>query len=169
MAEDTRRLKQMSAAGTAPLSDVRPGHPDQSGRRFGKWERFIPVGASDRALGTALFCARSSTGALRTMTADGTDPGPGTGDDEGDTRAIPAEADRGKTVVDDHQREIGLVSRIEGDTFYLDPEPPLGGGLMAALGLDEVGGDELPIPPEFVDSIDDVVVLEIERDEEFHD
>lgn len=102
------------------------------------------------------------------MTSD-PDPPRGTGDIGSDTRVIPAEDDQGKQVIDKQDGEIGMVSRVEGDTLYVDPDPSITDKVQAALGWGDTDEVDLPIPPNFVDYIEDKVVLDIKRDKAFQE
>lgn len=87
----------------------------------------------------------------------------------GHARTIPEEDDMGKNVVDMQGQEIGVVSNVEGDTMYVDPDPSMTERVMSKLDMGSESGEDLPIPPEFVDSIEQNVVLDVDRDEEFQE
>lgn len=82
-------------------------------------------------------------------------------------RTIPEDGDRGKDVVDGRGREIGVVTDVEGDTMYVDPDPSVTERIKSKLRVGSESDADLPISPEFVDRIEDDVVLDVERDEEF--
>lgn len=82
-------------------------------------------------------------------------------------RTIPEDGDKGKDVVDTRGREIGVVTDVEGDTMYVDPDPSITERIKSKLRLGSESDADLPISPEFVGRIEDDVVLEVARDEEF--
>lgn len=84
-----------------------------------------------------------------------------------DARVIPTEDDAGKDVVDRADRAIGTVTGVKGDTMYVDPHTSITDEIKAAIGWEDTHDDELPVPPDFVQRIDDEVVLNVRRDEEF--
>lgn len=85
------------------------------------------------------------------------------------TRVIPEDDDHGKDVVDTRGQDIGMVTKVEGDTMYVDPHPSLTEKIMSTLNWDTDSEEALPVPPEFVERIDEQVVLRVERDEEFQE
>ena len=91
------------------------------------------------------------------------------GETAGNTRVIPDDDDRGKDVVDTRGQDIGMVAEVEGDTMYVDPAPSLTGKISSTLGWGDKDADQLPVPPDFVQRIDEQVVLAVARDEEFHE
>ena len=101
------------------------------------------------------------------MTADREDTRSGTTEGSGSVRTIPEADDAGKVVVDSRGEEIGRVTTVEGDTMFVDPEQSITERISSALDWDTGAEDDLPITPEFVEAIEDRVVLGIERDEEF--
>lgn len=88
---------------------------------------------------------------------------------ESDARTIPEDDDKGKTVVDTRGREIGMVEDVRGDTMYVAPDPSLTDSIRSKLGGGASDEDALPVSPEFVGRIEDDVVLDVERDEEFQE
>jgi hypothetical protein len=85
---------------------------------------------------------------------------------------VPTGDETGATVVDTQGREIGMVTDVEGDTMYVDPDASVTEKVMATLDWGDHDDDDYPVPPEIVSDIDrddDQVVLSVERDEEFHD
>lgn len=92
------------------------------------------------------------------MTADRDEPA-------SDTRVIPEDDDQGKNVVDTRGQEIGMVTTVEGNTMYVDPNPSLTEKVKSTLGWGDEDADEFPVSPDIVQRIDDEVVLAVERDE----
>lgn len=84
-------------------------------------------------------------------------------------RTIPEDGDQGKDVVDTRGQEIGVVTGVEGDTMYVDPDPSVTDRIKGKLRVGSESETDLPISPEFVDRIEDDVVLDVERDEEFQE
>lgn len=91
---------------------------------------------------------------------DGTDAGD-------DVRTTPRLADQGKDVVDTHDEDIGIVSDVDGDTLFVEPDPSLIEKVMSTLHWREGERDEMKVPGDRVLRIDDVVVLDLEREAEF--
>ena len=51
--------------------------------------------------------------------------------------------------------------------MYVDPHPSLTDNVMSKLGWGDEDDEYLPVSPDFVKYIEDQVVLDVERDEEF--
>lgn len=51
--------------------------------------------------------------------------------------------------------------------MHVDPDPSVTEQVMSKLGWSSEGNEALPVSPAFVRAIDDEVVLDVERDEEF--
>lgn len=66
--------------------------------------------------------------------------------------------DIGKTVVDQHGTEIGLVSGVRHGTAYVDPEPNLTTKLKTKLGWEDVEDEEYPLQDVAVESVTDDTV-----------
>lgn len=60
--------------------------------------------------------------------------------------------DEGKTVVDANGRTLGLVTAVEGDTAYVDPDPDLAETLKADLGWGDPDADEYTVKQDAVES-----------------
>lgn len=84
-----------------------------------------------------------------------------------DVRTIPELADQGKRVVDTHGEDLGIVSDVDGQTLYVEPDPSLTEKIMSTLHWREGDRDELKVPGDRILRIDDEVVLDLERDSEF--
>lgn len=88
--------------------------------------------------------------------------------DADDVRTIPTLADQGKDVVDTHGEDLGIVSDVDGETLYVEPDPSLLESVMSTLHWREGDRDEMKIPGDRVLRIDDdEVVLDLERESEF--
>lgn len=88
---------------------------------------------------------------------------------EADELVVPTGDEEGKTVVDTTGAEIGMVTDVEGDTMYVDPHPSTTETIAATLDWDLQAPDDLPVSSEFVERIDDDVVLDVERDDDFQE
>lgn len=86
------------------------------------------------------------------------------GTENHDARVVPTRDDEGKEVVGSNYRDIGMVTCVEGDTMYVDPNTLLSEQVKQKLRWDENRRTDLPIPPELVRRIEDEVVLAIERE-----
>lgn len=101
-------------------------------------------------------------------------PGESTGDSTGDgaggdVRTTPALADQGKDVVDTRGADVGMVSDVDGETLYVDPDPDLTESVMSKLHWRDHDRDDHPVPPEAIERIGDEVVLDVEFDPEVQD
>lgn len=85
------------------------------------------------------------------------------GVEEAEVRVTPTDRDVGKDVVDPEGEEIGMVSAVEGDTFYVDPHPTLTDRIKAALEWEDIDEDAYPLGPENVLRItDDEVQVDVD-------
>lgn len=91
------------------------------------------------------------------------------GTDAGDdVRTMPTLADQGKDVVDTHGEDLGIVSDVDGDTLFVEPDPSLIESVMSTLHWREGDRDEMKVPGDRILRIDDdEVVLDLERESEF--
>lgn len=103
------------------------------------------------------------------MTPDRDDTTSKRGETAGSARVIPDDDDLGKEVVDTRGQDIGMVTEVEGDTMYVDPHPSLTEKIKSTLNWGSKNEEELPVSPDFVNRIEDRVVLDVERDEEYQD
>lgn len=85
--------------------------------------------------------------------------------DDHEPRAIPTGDDEGKDVVGSNHRDVGMVTCVEGETMYVDPNTSLSAQVKQKLGWDGNRRTDLPLPAEFVRRIDDEVVLAVEREQ----
>lgn len=102
------------------------------------------------------------------MTPDRDDPTAERTETSG-SRTMPEDDDAGKDVVDVQGREIGVVTDVEGDTMYVEPDPSMTERIKSKLEMGSESEEDLPVSSEFVDRIEDDVVLDVQRDEEFQD
>lgn len=102
------------------------------------------------------------------MTPDRDDPTAERTETSG-SRTMPEDDDTGKDVVDVQGREIGVVTDVEGDTMYVEPDPSMTERIKSKLEMGSESEEDLPVSSEFVDRIEDDVVLDVQRDEEFQD
>jgi hypothetical protein len=64
--------------------------------------------------------------------------------------------DIGKTVVDKHGSEIGIVSAVKHGTAYVDPDPGITTKIKATLGWDDVDEEEgYPLQEASVETVTD--------------
>lgn len=96
---------------------------------------------------------------------DVTDADDATDDDATDTdddvRTTPTLADQGKDVVDADGEDLGIVSDVDGDILYVEPDPGPIERLKSVLHWRGGESDELQVPAERVRRIDDEVVLDL--------
>ena len=63
--------------------------------------------------------------------------------------------DAGKVLVDAEGEELGVVTEVEGNVGYVDPDPGLGESAMAAFGQADHNEDDLVIEDDIVAAITD--------------
>jgi hypothetical protein len=64
--------------------------------------------------------------------------------------------DVGKTVVDEHGSDIGIVSAVRHGTAYVDPDPGLTTKIKTALGWEDIDEEEgYPLQDESVSTVTD--------------
>lgn len=92
-------------------------------------------------------------------------------DDEiGGTSTEVTSDDRGKTVVDEAGEEIGVVSRVENETAYVDPRPGFFDRIGAKLGWGGRKEETQPLEAEHVNEIDrDRIVVDATAEAEIED
>lgn len=93
------------------------------------------------------------------------DTGPESADDGAGT--TPHLADQGKDVVDSRGEDLGVVSDVDGDVLYVEPDPTLAEEVLNRLHWRSGDRDEVQVPAERILRIDDAVVLDVEREAEF--
>lgn len=86
--------------------------------------------------------------------------------DDEHTRVTPDVADHGKSVVDNRGADVGVVSDVEGETMYVEPDPTLTEKVMSKLHWRDNDRDHLEVSPERIERIADEVVLDVEFDED---
>lgn len=65
------------------------------------------------------------------------------------------EEDEGKVLVDAEGEELGVVTEVEGNVGYVDPNPGLGEAALAAFGHADHNEDDLVIEDDIVAAITD--------------
>jgi hypothetical protein len=58
--------------------------------------------------------------------------------------------DEGKILVDEEGEELGVVTEVEDDTAWVDPDPGLGEATLAAFGWAEKNEDDYTVEGELV-------------------
>lgn len=53
-----------------------------------------------------------------------------------------SENDEGKTVLNQNGEEIGMVSSVQGDRMFVNPEPGITDKIKSKLGWEDVGEDD---------------------------
>ena len=66
-----------------------------------------------------------------------------------------AEEDEGKVLVDAEGEELGVVTEVEGDVGYVDPDPGLSESALAAFGQADHNEDDIVIEDDIVAVITD--------------
>ncbi|GAA0298102.1 hypothetical protein [Halarchaeum salinum] len=63
--------------------------------------------------------------------------------------------DEGKILVDVEGEELGVVTEVESNTAWVDPDPGLGEAVLAAFGWTEKNEDDYTIAGDLVDTVTD--------------
>ena len=80
-----------------------------------------------------------------------------------DVRTTPRLTDQGKDVVDTRGEDLGIVSDVDGETLYVEPDPTLTEKIMSTLHWREGDREEPTVPAERIRRIDDdEVVLDVD-------
>lgn len=61
--------------------------------------------------------------------------------------------DVGKTVVDVEGERLGVVTEVEENTAYVDPEPGLGEAVLSAFGWTDANEDDYTLHGDAVDTV----------------
>ncbi|QDX40413.1 hypothetical protein [Salarchaeum sp. JOR-1] len=61
--------------------------------------------------------------------------------------------DEGKFLVDIEGEQLGIVTAVEDNTAWVDPEPGLGESVLAAFGWTEKGEDDYTVSGDAVDTV----------------
>ncbi len=70
--------------------------------------------------------------------------------------------DEGKPVVDSNGEQLGVVSAVEDERAYIDPDPGLADNIRAQLGWGNPDDDAYPLPQGRITEIaDDEIRLDI--------
>jgi sporulation protein YlmC with PRC-barrel domain len=80
--------------------------------------------------------------------------------DDERTSVLPEVADQGKPVVDARGTEVGMVSDVEGRKLYVAPDPTPTEAVLSKLHWRNEDRDDLEVPAERIERIDDEVVLD---------
>ncbi|GAB7019463.1 hypothetical protein [Halostagnicola bangensis] len=65
----------------------------------------------------------------------------------------------GKTVVDAKGKTLGIVSSVEDDTAFVDPNPSLLEQLLSKIGMEDTDGEEYRVTEDMLESVGEEVVL----------
>lgn len=61
----------------------------------------------------------------------------------------------GYRVLDADGERLGVVSGVQGDTAYVDPDPGITETIATSLGWDDVNEEDYPLPPDAIDRVTD--------------
>ncbi|WP_435100398.1 hypothetical protein [Halarchaeum sp. P4] len=61
--------------------------------------------------------------------------------------------DVGKVLRDIEGEELGVVTAVEGNTAWVDPDPGIGDAVLAALGWSAKDEDDYTVDGELVDTV----------------
>lgn len=61
--------------------------------------------------------------------------------------------DEGKILVDAEGDELGVVTDVESDTVWIDPDPGLGEAALAAFGWSDHDEDDYTVDADAVDTV----------------
>lgn len=66
-----------------------------------------------------------------------------------------SEDDEGKKVVDENGNDVGMVTRVEGTTAYVDPDPGITDRIMSSLGWEGSEEDEYALTEDRIETVTD--------------
>ncbi|ACM58031.1 hypothetical protein [Halorubrum lacusprofundi] len=66
-----------------------------------------------------------------------------------------SDKDEGKHVVNKAGKKIGMVSRVEGNHAYVDPDPGITDTIKSKLGWGDADEDTYPVDESDIESMDD--------------
>lgn len=66
--------------------------------------------------------------------------------------------DEGKTVLNQDGEEIGMVSSVQGDQMFVNPEPGLTDKIKSTLGWEGVGDDDYVVREGDIEAVTDDTV-----------
>jgi hypothetical protein len=66
-----------------------------------------------------------------------------------------SDKDEGKHVVNKAGKDLGMVSRVEGNRAYVDPDPGITDTIKSKLGWGDADEDTYPIDESDIESMDD--------------
>jgi len=61
--------------------------------------------------------------------------------------------DEGKFLVDVEGEQLGIITAVEENTAWVDPEPGLGEAVLAAFGWTDKGEDDYTVEGDVVDTV----------------
>jgi len=63
--------------------------------------------------------------------------------------------DKGKRVVNSTGDEVGMISEVEGDMAYVDPDPGITDTIRSKLGWEDKDQEDYVLEPNRVDTVTD--------------
>ncbi len=67
--------------------------------------------------------------------------------------------DVGKAVVDAEGKTLGIVSSVEDDTAFVDPNPSMLEQLLSKIGMEDTDGEDYTVTEDMLESVGEEVVL----------
>ncbi|QCJ47120.1 MULTISPECIES: hypothetical protein [Haloprofundus] len=61
--------------------------------------------------------------------------------------------DEGKVLVDAAGEKLGLVTSVDGNVAYVDPDPGVTDAIMAVFGREDADADDLAVGGEYVETV----------------
>ena len=66
-----------------------------------------------------------------------------------------SDKEEGKRVVNKAGKEVGMISKVDGNRAHVDPDPGIGDRIKSKLGWGDADADTYSIDESDVESIDD--------------
>ncbi|ODR81944.1 hypothetical protein BG842_24075 [Haladaptatus sp. W1] len=66
-----------------------------------------------------------------------------------------SEEDEGKFLMDGDGEQLGIVTEVEDNTAYVDPDPSLGEAWVESFGWGSINEDDLSVPGDVIDTVTD--------------
>ncbi|MDJ1432259.1 hypothetical protein [Halostagnicola sp. A-GB9-2] len=67
--------------------------------------------------------------------------------------------DVGKTVVDAEGKTLGIVSSVENDTAFVNPNPSMLEQLLSKIGMEDTDGEDYTVTEDMLESVGEEIVL----------
>ncbi|WP_049969799.1 hypothetical protein [Haladaptatus cibarius] len=66
-----------------------------------------------------------------------------------------SDEDEGKFLMDAEGEQLGIVSEVEGDTAFVDPDPNIAEAWLEVFGWSSADEDDLSVPADAIETVTD--------------